>query len=131
MPLLTEGHPENARCCSERSRDDLRERSRQITRLRSLAATTGSPLVRVAAEAGYGRVMLAHGDMTEAESALRRALTGDRALGWLSDEMRDGVALAWGLAEQQQRFAAAREILQSLAAVRIPPLSRAGRPLSI
>jgi len=89
-----------------------------IARLRSFATTSGSPQVRLAAEAGYGRVMLARGDMAGAEAALRRAITDDRALGWLSEEMRDGVALAWGLAEQQQRFADAREILRALATVR-------------
>ena len=72
------------------------------------------PELRVVADGGYGRVMLARGEMTEAEPALRRALAGARATGGSSDEMRDGRHLIWALAEQQQRFADARAVLGSL-----------------
>jgi tetratricopeptide (TPR) repeat protein len=78
----------------------------------------GDPHLRGRAEAGYARVMLARGDMNEAEPAFRRALAADRAEGRLSDEMRDGVALIWGLATLQQRFADARVVLESLASAR-------------
>lgn len=73
---------------------------------------------RALAEAGYGRVMLARGDMREAEPALRRALAADREQGRVSDEMLDGSALIWALAVLQQRFADARTVLASLESAR-------------
>ena len=45
------------------------------------------PAVRAAAEAGYGRVMLARGEMKEAEPALRHCLAAARADGRLSEEI--------------------------------------------
>src|SRR4029079_7878886 len=74
----------------------------------------GPPAVRGPAEAGYGRVMLARGDVEKAEPALRRALEADRAEGRLSDEMKDGSALLWALVALQQRFADARALLAEL-----------------
>jgi tetratricopeptide (TPR) repeat protein len=76
------------------------------------------PAVRAAAEAGYGRVMLARGEMSEAEPALHRWLAGARADSRVSDEMLAGSALVWALAEQQQRFADARTVLAALTTAR-------------
>jgi len=86
-------------------------------RLRELAAHA-EPSRRGPAEAGLGRVMLARGRMNEAEPSLRAALVADRAEGRLSDEMRDGAALIWGLVVLQQRFADARAVLASMATAR-------------
>jgi tetratricopeptide (TPR) repeat protein len=58
--------------------------------------------------------MLARGKMEQAEPALRHALDADRREGRISDEIREGSALVWALAVQQQRFAAARAVLESL-----------------
>ena len=90
---------------------------RAASRLREIVEN-GDPSVVGPAQAAYGRVMLARGEMNEAEPALRRALAADRAEGRLSDEMRDGTALIWALAVLQQRFADARAVLESLAATR-------------
>ncbi len=76
------------------------------------------PELRMVADGGYGRVMLARGEMSEAEPALRRALEGARKAGRLSDEMRNGHTLFWALAEQLQRFADARVVLGSLTTAR-------------
>jgi len=81
-------------------------------------ANSTDPSRRDRAEAGYARVMLAQGKMGEAEAAFRRALLADRRDGRLSDEMRDGSALMWGLVVMQQRFADSRAILSSLATAR-------------
>jgi hypothetical protein len=86
-------------------------------RLRELA-THAEPSRRGPAEAGLGRVMLARGRMNEAEPDLRAALVADRAEGRLSDEMRDGAALIWGLVVLEQRFADARAVLASMASTR-------------
>ena len=82
-------------------------------RLRALRDDPDSEL-RVVADGGYGRVMLARGEMNEAEPALRRAVEGAGQTGRLSDEMRLGCVLVWALAEQQQRFSDARAVLGSL-----------------
>jgi hypothetical protein len=86
-------------------------------RLKALRADR-DPERRAAADAGYGRVMLARGEMGEVEPALRSALAADRATGRLSDEMRDGHTLIWALAEQQQRFSDARAVLDSISSTR-------------
>jgi cellulose synthase operon protein C len=84
-----------------------------VARLQSLAAQA-TPPERGPAHAGLGRVLLARGQMAEAEPALRAALAADHSEGRLSDEMRDGATLIWGLVVLQQRFADARRILESL-----------------
>jgi tetratricopeptide (TPR) repeat protein len=91
--------------------------SRAAPRLRALIES-GAPELRGPAEAGYGRVMLAQGEMQEAERAFRQALAADRAEGRLSDEMRDASALLWALAEIEQRFADARALLATLSVAR-------------
>src|SRR5450432_178662 len=70
------------------------------------------------AAAGYARVMLAQGNLPAAEPAFRSALAADRAAGLLSEEMREGSAFIWGLVVLQQRFADAREVLESLRSIR-------------
>ncbi len=88
-----------------------------VARLQSLAAQA-TPPERGPAQAGLGRVLLARGQMAEAEPALRAALAADHSEGRLSDEMRDGDALIWGLVVLQQRFVDARRILEFLATTR-------------
>ena len=51
------------------------------------------------AEAAYARIQLALGNVEEAEAAFRRSIAAARADGRLSDAVRDGTALVWGLTE--------------------------------
>ncbi len=84
-----------------------------LGRLRQLADAPDGP--RGQAEAAYGRLQLALSDMAAAEPALRRSMGIAREEGRVSDEMRDGSALIWGLVELQQRFGDARAVLAGLA----------------
>jgi cellulose synthase operon protein C len=86
-------------------------------RLRALI-DDGPADLRGPALAGYGRVMLAQGDVQTAERALREALAADRREGRLSDELRDSSALFWVLVTREHRFADARRLLASVALIR-------------
>jgi tetratricopeptide (TPR) repeat protein len=81
-------------------------------RLKQIAAEPGA--ARGPAEAAYARIELAIGNVEEAEAAFRRSIAAARAEGRLSDVVRDGTALVWGLTELRQRFSDARAVLASL-----------------
>jgi tetratricopeptide (TPR) repeat protein len=82
-------------------------------RLQQIIAA-GPQDARGPAEAAYARIQLALGNVEEAEPAFRRSMAAARAEGRLSDVVRDGVALVWGLTELRQRFTDARAVLASL-----------------
>jgi tetratricopeptide (TPR) repeat protein len=90
---------------------DAAKQLRELTR-------SADPAMRGPAEAGLARVMLAQGNMDEAEAAFHRALEAYRKERRLSNEMREGSALSWGLVAVRQRFADARAVLASLAGAR-------------
>ena len=81
-------------------------------RLKQIAAEPGA--ARGPAEAAFARIQLALGNVEEAEAAFRRSIAAARADGRLSDVVRDGTALVWGLTELRQRFTDARAVLASL-----------------
>ena len=81
-------------------------------RLKQIAGEPGA--ARGPAEAAYARIQLALGNVEEAEAAFRRSIAAARADGRLSDVVRDGTALVWGLTELRQRFSDARAVLASL-----------------
>lgn len=59
------------------------------------------------------RVALAAGNVPEAQRLLRDAIALDHAAGRLSDEVDDGLVLAFSLTARSRRFAEAREALNS------------------
>jgi tetratricopeptide (TPR) repeat protein len=65
-------------------------------------------------QAAIGRMALALGRFEQAEPALRAALSAAEAEGRISDVVRDGAALLWGLVWLQQRFGDARALLHEM-----------------
>jgi cellulose synthase operon protein C len=73
--------------------------------------STGPAREQGPTQAAIGRMALALGRFERAEPALRAAVSAAEAEGRISDVVRDGAALLWGLVWLQQRFGDARTLL--------------------
>ena len=65
-------------------------------------------------DAAIGRMALALGKVDRAESALRASIAAAEAEGRIADVVKDGAALLWSLAHQQQRYVDARRLLNEM-----------------
>jgi tetratricopeptide (TPR) repeat protein len=65
-------------------------------------------------QAAIGRMALALGRFEQAEPRLRAAVSAAEVEGRISDVVRDGAALLWGLVWLQQRFGDARALLEEM-----------------
>lgn len=85
--------------------------------LNELAALRGkaTPAERGPLEAAMGRMALGLGDVVAAEPHFRAAIAAASGEGRLSDVVKDGAGLFWGLVHLQQRYSDARAVLQLMA----------------